>query len=217
MIRAVIICPDQDLAGELQHALAGFRNVAITKILRQYPDQAKLRALLRATMPEVVFLSAASMNEASDIARGVEAVAEGTPVVGLNRTCDPATMLKILRAGLKDFLAPPFDSKTLAEMFARVEVARAKGCGGVIREAPIFAFFPAKAGVGATTIAVNASLALTRRPNNRSLLIDLDLNNGLIGFMLSAEIAILHNRRRGKCAGYGRGSLVANRLQAGKS
>src|SRR5262249_47478881 len=48
----------------------------------------------------------------------------------------------------------------------------------------VFAFLPAKAGSGATTIAVNTSLALSKMPNTNVLLADLDLNSGLVGFML---------------------------------
>ena len=48
----------------------------------------------------------------------------------------------------------------------------------------MFAFLPAKAGSGATTIAVNTSLALSRMPDAHVLLADLDLNCGMVGFML---------------------------------
>ena len=39
-------------------------------------------------------------------------------------------------------------------------------------------------GCGTTTIAVNASLALTKITEKGVLLADLDLNSGLVGFML---------------------------------
>jgi pilus assembly protein CpaE len=48
----------------------------------------------------------------------------------------------------------------------------------------IFSFLPSKAGVGASTIALNVSAALARRPNTRVLLSDFDLNSGMIRFML---------------------------------
>jgi Flp pilus assembly CpaE family ATPase len=48
----------------------------------------------------------------------------------------------------------------------------------------IFSFLPSKAGVGASTIAVNVSAALARRPNTRVLLSDFDLSSGMLRFML---------------------------------
>src|SRR5262249_56967858 len=48
----------------------------------------------------------------------------------------------------------------------------------------VFAFLPAKAGSGASTIAVNTSLALSKMPDTHVLLADLDLNSGMVGFML---------------------------------
>jgi pilus assembly protein CpaE len=66
-----------------------------------------------------------------------------------------------------------------------VEVMLANRPEEVQRSAPVFVFLPAKAGAGATTIAVNTSLALVRKPETKALLIDLDLNSGLVGFMMS--------------------------------
>jgi pilus assembly protein CpaE len=107
--------------------------------------------------------------------------------VAFNRKFDGTTMLEIFRAGVKDFLTPPFASQSMTEMLRRVEDLRSSGPEVKAANAPIFAFLPAKAGAGATTIAVNSSLALTSTPNKRALLIDLDLNNGLVGFMMSLK------------------------------
>jgi pilus assembly protein CpaE len=187
MIRAAIICPDQDLAAKFHEALTGFRNVGIARVLHQYPNEAKLPAFLKASDPELIFLSAECPGDATDVALRIGALSPGLPVVAINRTCDGPTILEMLRAGAKDFVAPPFEVRTMQTMLQRVEALLANRPEVEQPSAPIFAFLPAKAGAGATTIAVNTSLALVRTPPTKALLIDLDLNSGLVGFMMSLK------------------------------
>jgi pilus assembly protein CpaE len=187
MIRAAIICPDQDLAAKFQEALTGFRNVGIARVLHQYPNEAKLPAFLKASDPELIFLSAECPGDATDVALRIGALSPGLPVVAISRTCDGPTMLEIVRAGAKDFVAPPFEARTMRAMLQRVEALLANRSEVEQPSAPVFAFLPAKAGGGATTIAVNTSLALVRKPPTKALLIDLDLNSGLVGFMMSLK------------------------------
>jgi pilus assembly protein CpaE len=56
----------------------------------------------------------------------------------------------------------------------------------------LYAFLPAKPGSGTTTIAVNTALALASLADD-TLLVDLDLNSGLVGFMmlLQAQYSIV--------------------------
>jgi pilus assembly protein CpaE len=187
MIRAAIICPDQDLATKFQEALTGFRNVGIARVLHQYPNEAKLPAFLKAADPELIFLSAERASDATDVALRITTQSPGLPIVAISRTCDGPTMLEVLRAGAKDFVAPPFEARTIQAMLQRVETMLANRPEVEQRSAPIFAFLPAKAGAGATTIAVNTSLALVRNADTKALLIDLDLNSGLVGFMMSLK------------------------------
>ena len=49
----------------------------------------------------------------------------------------------------------------------------------------VFSFLPSKAGVGTSTLALNVSAALARRPNTRVLLSDFDLNSGMMRFLLN--------------------------------
>jgi pilus assembly protein CpaE len=187
MIRAAIICPDQDLSSQFQTALAGLREVGVGRVLDQYPNEAKLPAFLRASAPELIFLSSESPSDAADVASRIGAQGSGIPVVAISRNSDGPAMLQMLRAGAKDFLVAPFESQLIHALLRRVETMLAGREGPVFRQAPIFAFLPAKAGCGATTIAVNTSLALARMPKTKPLLIDLDLNSGLVQFMLSIK------------------------------
>ncbi len=184
MLRGALICPDQELGDQLAAALLESHKVGLVRRLEAYPNPVDLSRFIRAAAPEVVFISIETRQQALDTAKLIEDQARGTQVVAINRTCDPPTLLETMRAGIREFLAPPFDQQVLQESLQRVE--------DLIRQNPpefettdsVFAFLPAKAGAGATTIAVNTSLALSRMPDTNVLLMDLDLNSGLAGFML---------------------------------
>src|SRR5439155_18735404 len=106
----------------------------------------------------------------------------GLPVVAVSRSCDPQILLETMRAGIREFLSPPFES--LLDALERIAKQISQTPSLFETTDSVFAFLPAKAGSGATTIAVNTSLALARMPDSNVLLADLDLNSGLVGFML---------------------------------
>lgn len=186
MLRGAIICPDQQLADSLQNAVESQR-VAVIRRLARYPGTVELVRFLRAAAPDVVFLSLETRAVALDIASRVVAQAPGTQVVAVHRTCDPAILLEAMRAGIREFLAPPFDPAPLGETVRRLNETVSREPPRIETTDSVYAFLPSKPGVGATTLAVNASLALAALPGVEVLLADFDLTCGLAGFMLRAS------------------------------
>jgi pilus assembly protein CpaE len=87
-----------------------------------------------------------------------------------------------MRYGANEFLHEPFTSDTLSAIAGRVIRASAEtGRGGVF--GTVIAFLGAKAGVGASTLAVNTAGAISDS-GKRTLLVDLDLQGGTVGFQL---------------------------------
>ena len=105
-------------------------------------------------------------------------------IIAINRTCDPQTLLETMRSGIREFLSPPFEHQALLDALDRTASLVAQTPPIFETTDSVFAFLPAKAGSGATTIAVNTSLALSKMPDTNVLLADMDLNSGLVGFML---------------------------------
>ncbi len=184
MLRGAVICPDRELGDRLVSAILETHQVGIVRRMESYPNAVELGRFMRAAAPEIIFLSIESKQASLEIARQIEELVPGTQIVAVNRTCDPPTLLGTMQAGIREFLSPPFELQTLNEALRRI--------GEKILQNPplfettdsVFAFLPAKAGSGTTTIAVNASLALSKMTPKGVLLADLDLNSGLVGFML---------------------------------
>src|SRR5436309_3819954 len=184
MLRCAIICWCRELGDRLVSALLESHRIGIVRRLEAYPNSVDLARFLRATAPEVVFLSIETRQQALESAKRIEEQAAGVQVVAINRTCDPPTLLETMRAGIREFLSPPFEHQALLDALGRVSDLVAQNPPVFETTDSVFAFLPAKAGSGATTIAVNTSLALARMPDSNVLLADLDLNSGLVGFML---------------------------------
>jgi pilus assembly protein CpaE len=185
MLRGAIICPDVALGDRLVSTLLESRKVGLVRRLESYPEAVELGRFLRAAAPEVIFLSIEALPTALEVAKAVEAQAPGTQIVVMSRTCDPPTLLEAMRAGIREFLTAPFESHVVMDCLKRIEDLLLQNPPVFQTTDSLYAFLPAKAGCGTTTIAVNTSLALARMPDAHVLLADLDLNSGLVGFMLS--------------------------------
>jgi pilus assembly protein CpaE len=187
MLRSVVICPDQKLSTSLQDALSEVRSVAIVRTLDHYPNHMDLVRFLRATAPQVVFLGIESRQHALELAEWIEGQQPGTQIIVINRDSDADALLEVMRAGIREFLAEPFDPGALQEALHRVELILDRKPATIESTDSVFSFLPAKAGVGASTLAVNASVAAAEICETKVLLMDFDLTCGIVGFMLRID------------------------------
>jgi pilus assembly protein CpaE len=103
------------------------------------------------------------------------------PIIMLTSEADVEQRVRGLRAGADDDIVKPFHP---LELMARIKALLARGGPTVAKtdEAPtlgkLCAFYPAKGGVGTTTIAINTGIALARELKRRTALIDANLQFG---------------------------------------
>ena len=187
MLRGIIICPDLDLSERFQELLGEVGHVHVTRSLDHYPTSLELIRFLRAHAPQVIFLAVESIPKALEVVREVENLMPGVQVIALGRQCDSQILLDVMRAGIREFASLPFDRKTVQESLVRIGAAIDAKPPQVDTANHVFAFLPSKAGVGTSTIALNAAIALSRTPKTNVLLSDFDLNSGMIRFMLKLE------------------------------
>src|SRR5579862_8144876 len=189
MLRGIIICPDADLSERLEALLAEIGIVSVTRTLDRYPNSLELMRFLRAHAPQLIFVSTESTPKAMEIAREVEKNTPGVQIVAVSRFCDPQILLEVMRAGIREFASLPFDRHTLTEGLLRIKEAVQARPPAIECTNNVFSFLPAKAGVGTSTIALNAARALSRLQDTNVLLSDFDLNSGMIRFMLKLDNA----------------------------
>src|SRR5262249_24676593 len=104
---------------------------------------------------------------------------ENTPVVAIiDRVADHAP-LRVMRAGANDVLVKPVDVKEAREVFSRVMEYPKAHRPGAASLGKAIVFMHLAGGAGATTLAVNAAVALARVPGSRDVsLLDLDIQFG---------------------------------------
>jgi pilus assembly protein CpaE len=187
VLRAIIICPDQDLSDRLEAALQATGDVNVGRVFDQYPIAIDLVRSLRAHAPEVVFLSFESLDKAQEVAKFLETEAEGIQIVAIHRHMDSKLLRETMRAGVREFLTDPFERQAVVESLMAVKAQVVKKPPVLDTTSDIFAFLPSKAGAGTSTIALNVSAAMARRPETRVVLSDFDLNSGMLRFMLKLQ------------------------------
>jgi pilus assembly protein CpaE len=96
-------------------------------------------------------------------------------------------LLDLMHMGVREYLAYPFDINSFMATIGRLAELLDRRPTQIDATDNVFSFLPSKAGAGTSTICLNAAVALSQHPDTHSLLMDLDLNSGLIGFMMKLE------------------------------
>lgn len=184
MLRAIIICPDVELNSRLEKSLSETGIVVVTRVVDRYPNALELVRFLRAHAPQVVFVSTEALNRTADVMREIEKHTPGVQVIAAGRAADPQLLLELMRSGIREYVVFPFELDALTAALSRVQETLENKPAYIESTDSVFSFLPSKAGVGASTMALNVAVALSRQPNSSVLLSDFDLNSGMLRFML---------------------------------
>lgn len=187
MLRGIIISPDEGLAEELQELLSQVNALGIVRWVDRYPNAIDLGRTLRAHSPQVVFLGLQDMDAAFETASQIEACVPGMQIVTFGSNADPQSLIALMRVGIREYLAAPFQMRDTMETLNRVRDNLTRNPLRPFESEYIFSFLPAKPGVGTSTVAMNAAWACSRQPETKTLLMDLDLNSGMQRFMLKLD------------------------------
>jgi len=187
-LRIMIISPDVTVAKSLEYALAQFdSDLTVCRVLDHYPESGELVKILRAHAPSAVFLGFQNPNRAVAVAKEMHAEAAGLQILGVHDTCDPELLRESMHSGIREFLTPPFERATISRSLGNVlQNLDIRPVTYAVTD-QVLAFLPAKAGAGATSLALNIAAAFARRDNARVFLGDLDLNSGVLRFLLNVK------------------------------
>jgi pilus assembly protein CpaE len=173
-------------------AQAALRGLAVRVVLEQrdlrnWPSLIERLEFLR---PEVVLLDITELPlPLEEAVRGVRAALPDAMLVALDTTAKPDTIMAAMRAGANEFLYPPL-GEHLRRAVARRATVLAKPREDSRPPGKVLGFLSAKGGSGATTIACHLAAELGRlgAPRaERCLLADLDLQSGVVGFLMKVK------------------------------
>jgi pilus assembly protein CpaE len=184
-MRTVLVFPDEGAHRDLVDALGEFPEIEVVRKVPHYPEVEEFLRILRARRPDFVFISGEDLPRFQTLAAAVDDRMPGLPVVCVSRDGNPLDLIpKLMHLGVRELLASPVTHEKLGKSIAAIAGQLVKHPPPLVRMGDLYAFLPAKPGVGASTIAVSASCALADELHVRTLLLDCDLMAGVIRFLL---------------------------------
>jgi pilus assembly protein CpaE len=108
-------------------------------------------------------------------------------LIALSDSADPDTILTVMHAGADAYVYPPV-CDSLLKALDRIVTSLHKQRQGTARGGgKLCGFLSVKGGCGATTIACHAAVELARLGSQEVLLADLDLDAGMVGFLMKSK------------------------------
>ncbi len=186
MIPALILSPDAAYAAALEEALAAIGGIGVVRKLAAYPAEHEFVRVIRAHGPQLFFVDVLGLDEALAAIAVIDANAPETHVIACGREPDQAVLIALMRAGVREYVLLPGGTAELAGAVRRCAEALEKKPPATSATDRMFTFLPSKPGVGCSTVSLNAAVALAELPKTHTLLMDFDLNCGMIGFLMHA-------------------------------
>ena len=199
-MRAILICPNENLRKEFEQAIAPHWMLNVSRTLDTYPSADDLRRVVRAWAPEIVFLNIESTAMAEIISRSLEAEFPAIQRVAIHPSQDVSVLRQVLHLHMTQFLASPFENGEVAQVLDQLERDLEVRPATIDSTDRFFAYVPAKAGVGASTIAANTTWAFSQMENTHTLLADFDMASGITEFLFDAK----HDRNLADTAAHGK-------------
>lgn len=188
MLRAIAVCPDEELADCLTELLAGISPVRVLRTIGKYPSREEFTKILKASAPEVVFLSTEQIGRVPELVSSIGRELPNARVIGMGRRADPNQSPTQLKAsGVHEFLWFPYEQQEVVEALRKTQECLDRTPVTISSTDLVFSFLPSKPGVGASTVAANVAVAASRLRTEPSLLLDCDRSNGILRFLLQLE------------------------------
>lgn len=185
-IRCNVIAPDAAISREIIALLSNLKDIEPTQPIDEYPDLDGLRRIMRFDAPQLLLIDCSDLNRAISVISAALSLSPELEVVAVAGG-DATALTRLIRAGVRDYFPCPL---TRGECWSRLETILQRierKPRSAARRGGIVTFLPAKPGDGASTLAVNASIAGSKVPESRNLLVDFDINAGSVRFLLNCR------------------------------
>lgn len=188
-LEIALIGPDDQSRNQMARALAASGIKKVHAFASYPPSLDEAPALLMESHNVVIIEIDSNPKFALDLVE--QAVAVGplaSTVMVYSAKSDPELMVRCMRAGVREFLVPPFESLlpigALTRAAARLSLEETGNVEGNVSSGRLLTFMGAKGGTGVTTLACNFAVALAQESGQKTLLIDLDLPFGDVALSL---------------------------------
>ena len=165
MIRIVLVDPNEESRQSLRKLLGGLGTIWMAEAFASYPEAAAALPDLAPDLTLVVLDS--NPDQAIGLIQGIVRDRPEAIVLPASKSRDTDLILRIIRAGAREFLSLPADLDELIGAVHRlVPDSRASGSASR-RGSRVIAITGASGGIGCTTLAVNLATTLAK-PSRRA-------------------------------------------------
>lgn len=186
-LTAGLIVESKEIWDELQQALEPLA-IRVAFEAPQLPDDwTPFLERIDRVQPDVILLEVTKLKEPLEaVVKRLRSTSAQPAVFALHTAAQPELILSALRAGASEFLYPPI-AEPLKMALERLAESRQKASEKVLRGGKTLGFLSAKGGCGATTVACHVAKALASMNAGKVLLADVDMQAGMIGFLLKTN------------------------------
>jgi cellulose biosynthesis protein BcsQ len=172
MLHTFLSTVNKDSADVLQRVIRETGHFVLDRVFSPYPTPYELSRALSTLRLDVAFLDVTYSGPAASLVEQIRSIDASLPVIGFSTQASHP----VPPPDLAGFMELPFSAHNLVKT-AR-EAMRGRGHSNYSN---VTAILPAKAGGGATTIAINAATHLARSFGKKVLVVECDLQSGTIG------------------------------------
>jgi pilus assembly protein CpaE len=177
MLTALIFGTDRETTSQLQQLCSLTQDVSVFRDLERYPQTHETMRLLNSFAPQIVFLGADDEPAAHAVEHDIRSIQPSTAILGVSSRRNRPDVFETSLGGFSVCPIPCSSGEF------RAAINRALDSGSSKKNAPLFAFLPAKAGSGATTTALFVGHILSTLAEKRVLVLECDLHAGPISML----------------------------------
>lgn len=180
-VRFIIFNAEEQQATSLRALLLSFGG---SKIVAEVDETALLPQAVRQFPVDIVLVN---LDPAPDAVLPVIsetlAATPGVAVFATSQSSDGPLILKVMRAGVREFLPKPIDPDQLREAVEKIVGQRSEE----VHRGKLITVLGAAGGVGATTLATNLAVELATLAEARVTIVDLDYRFGQVATLFDVE------------------------------
>lgn len=183
--RVIVVSPDAKLGASLQDAFQSNGLDVESTLIDEYPTLGRLKSVISAeSAPVAAFIVGLSESESAfQLIKRLQNSYGDALIVGADLSASPETILAVMRSGASEFLAPPFEMSYLRGALTKRQAANSEPS----QRGQLSCVVPAKAGSGASTLAIHLAAGVARSSKKKTLLVDYDFHCGMTAFRLRLE------------------------------
>lgn len=177
-IKVILIDPIDESRLALLRVISGVPDLWLAEVCGAYQGAANRVAEIQPDLAIVVMDS--DSEQAFDLIQQVIQQSPNIVVLPASKQHDTSVILRVIRAGAREFLTLPTRPEELLESVNRITTRKDEKPEEVNRGPQLIAVTAAAGGVGCTSLAVNLATTLAKASAHETILVDFDLMFGSI-------------------------------------